>query len=199
MAEHDLAHSEADMLDDDIKPRPAWPKVVGIISIVLGSLGLICGVLGTGSLFFFPSMMSGQTFEGGTPPVFPYQPAPMGLLVLSVFGTLWAVVLIVAGAMCVGRKPAARPVHLVWALVTVVTSTLSMYMQVTMQNKASDWMRDNPDAQVTQMSGGGVGNLIGLAVGGFFAYAWPLFVLIWFLMVKRRNSDVAEGVEALTA
>lgn len=199
MTDHSAPPTHADLLDDDISPRPAWPKVIGIISIVFGGLGLVCGVLGVGSVMFMPSMMSGQTFEGGTPPVFPYVPASPVMMALMIVGVLWAVMLIVAGSMLVARKPVARPLHIVYAIVSTLLGAVTMKMQVDQQNLMMDWMRDNPNAQITQMSGGNVGGLIGLAVGGFFAFAWPLFILFWFLVVKRRSADIAEGVESIVA
>lgn len=199
MTDHSVPPTHADMLDDDISPRPAWPKVIGIISIVFGALGLVCSIVGVGSVLFLPSMMANQPFEGGTPPVFPYVPASPFMTGLMILGTLWAIVLIVAGAMLVARKPVARPLMIVYAIVATLLGAVTMKLQVDQQNMLMDWMRENPNAQVTQMSGGNVGGLIGLAVGGFFAFAWPLFILFWFLVVKRRNADIAEGVEAIVA
>lgn len=198
MADHTTPPTQADLLDD-ISPMPAWPKVIGIISIVLGALGLICGVVGGAFMFMLPSMMSGQTFEGGTPPIFPYQPAPTSQLVVMAFGLVWSIVLIVAGAMTTSRKPVGRPIHIVWALVSIVVGAIGMKMQVDQQNALMDWMRENPNAQVTQMSGGNVGGLIGLVIAAFFSFAWQLFILFWFLAVKRKSADLAEGVEELVA
>ena len=191
--------TNVDLLDDDIRPRPKWPKVIGIISIVLGSLGLVCGAIGAGSMFFLPSMMSGQTFEGGTPPVFPYQPAPTLMMAAMFASLIWTIVLIVAGAMTASRKPIGRPVHLLWAAVAILIGALSMKMQVDQQNALAAWLRDNPSSQIAQMTGGNVGGLIGLVVAAFFSFAWPLFVLCWFLLVKKRNADIAEGVEEVIA
>lgn len=183
--------------DEDYQEKPVWPKVIGIISIIFGALGVICGGLSLASMFVMPGMMASANFEGGTPPVFPYAPPPISLTILAVAGVLWAIVLLGAGIMTASRKPAGRPAHLIWAVGTILLSLPSFYMQIQMQNEVARWMRDNPDAMLAQQ--GSAGSVIGMAVGALMTFSWPLFVIIWFGAVKRRNEDLAVGVEDLAA
>lgn len=199
MTDHSVPPTHADLLDDDISPRPAWPKVIGIISIIWGALGLVCGVVFAAMMMFLPSMMQGQSFEGGTPPVFPYVPPPTILMAVMFVSLLWTILLIVGGSTTAARKPVGRPMHIAWAIGAILIGAFSMKLQVDSQNTLTDWMRENPTAQVTQMSGGSAGGLVGLAISAFFSFAWPLFVLFWFLVVKRRSADIAEGVESIVA
>lgn len=179
--------------EPDFAPRPSWPKVIGIISIVFGALGMLCGIAGVGMTMFGASMMGGQT--GDFPPV--YANPPVLALVVAGIGTLWAIVLIVAGSMTAARKPVGRPLHLLYAVVAIVLGAVSMYNQVQIQAQVDQWVKDNPDKQFAkqQKQGGGFGQAVGYACGGFFGFGWPLFTLVWFGAVKRRGADIAEGAE----
>lgn len=195
-----LPPTEADFLDDDIRPKPAWPKVIGIISIIWGALGLVCNILGTGWMFIQPSFMqsAADQMQGGVPPQMLQLQVP--LIGLMIFGVVWAIVLIVAGAMTAGRKPAGRKAHLVWAIVAMITGVVGTYVNLQYQNGITDWIRDNPSSDFAQQPGaGGGGSMIGIVLGLVLAFAWPVFTTVWFLMVKRRDSDLAEGVEELVA
>lgn len=171
----------------DDAPRPAWPKVIGIISIVFGSLGVICGGLGIGWQLMMPGFL-GQ-MPGGAPPTL-LNPNPINLGFGAV-STLWTIILIVAGALTVGRKPSGRTAHLAWALVAMIFGAVGIYMQMKMNAEIATWVADNPDADFSkqpQMP------IIGYACAGFFGFGWPLFTLVWFGLVKRKASDLTEGV-----
>ena len=93
---------------------PAWPKVVGIISIVLASLGLVCGVCGL--------IQNGMAFaQGGAEMQMPegktmQMPAPSLLsIVLMALGWLWSLMLLTAGIMTVKRRANGRTLHIVYA------------------------------------------------------------------------------------
>ena len=76
---------------------PAWPKVVGIISIVWASLGLLCGVCGTGWLLYMPTFAKSMEAQmGPMPPAMSPSPAQLALMVLGVFG-LVLVLLVASG------------------------------------------------------------------------------------------------------
>lgn len=181
----------------DGPPLPKWPKVIGIISIVFGSLGIICGGLGIGWQLLAPGMMA--QMPGGAPPAL-MNPSPIQLGVGAV-STLWAIVLIIAGAMTVARKPGGRPAHLAWAAVALIFGAFGIYMQVKMNADIAAWCADNPDAQFAQQQrmGGGIGPMIGYACGGFFGFGWPLFTLVWFGLIKKKASDLTEGVSEQVA
>ncbi len=168
-------------------PRPAWPKVIGIISIVFGSIGVICGGVGIGWQLLAPGFMS--QMAGGAPPAL-MSPSPVQLGVGAV-STLWTIVLIVAGAMTLARKPAGRTAHLAWAGVAMIFGAIGIYMQVKMNADIATWVADNPDsdfAKQPQMP------IIGYICGGFFGFAWPLFTIVWFGLIKKKASDLTEGV-----
>ena len=181
----------------DFKPIPSWPKTIGIISIVLGALGLLCGVVGVGMSLFGASMMGAQA--GEFPPI--YANPPMGMMIMTVLGTLWSIVLIVAGAVTASRKPVGRPMHLVWAAVAMIFGGVGIYNQMQVQAEVAKWVRENPEKPFSkqQAQGGSMGATIGYACGGFFGFAWPLFTLAWFGAVKRDSRQIAQGIEETAA
>ena len=94
---------------------PAWPKGVGIISIVLGSLGTVCGLCIAVFTFamqpFMQKMGELQAQGGGARggPVIPTTPMPAELspgilsIVAAVFWPIGTILLIVAGISTVRR------------------------------------------------------------------------------------------------
>lgn len=198
MTDHDIPPTHADFLDDDIRPMPKWPKVIGVISIVWGSLGLVCNGFGIVSPLIFGPMMksAAEQMKGGMPPAVT-DPNPVMLGLYGV-GMVWSILLIVAGAMTVARKPAGRPVHLFWAATNAVMAVGGIFLSLRMQNSIAEWVRDNPTSDFAQ-SYSATSGMIGLGVGVVLGLAWPLFILVWFLTVKRRNADLAEGVEESVA
>ncbi len=56
----------------EIQQRPRWPKVIGIISIIWGSLGLVCGGFGLIVLPVSSKFISGALQNG--------EPVPYGMV-----------------------------------------------------------------------------------------------------------------------
>jgi len=174
--------------DDDFGASlPTWPKPVGIISIVWGCLGFCCNVAGVGMLFFLPSMM-GNTPEvrdnGGIPPAMAPTPITLGVAVVSALATT---LLIVAGSMCVGRKPVTRPLHLVYALLSLAAIAMSVWNQMQIAAAMKQFAQTYPKNPLAQQ---GAGNIVSMVIGVFFFAAWPLFLLVWFGLVKRKPADI---------
>lgn len=186
------AEAIAAEMDGD-KP-PAWPKVIGIISIVFGSLGIICGGLGIGWQLLAGTIMA--NVPGGAPPALT-NPDPINLAVGGL-GIVWAIVQIVAGSMTAARKPSGRMAHLVWAGVALVLGAVGIYLQVKMNASVAQWCIDNPDSEIAKNQSP-VGAIMGYACGGFFGIAYPLFTLVWFGLIKRNAASIAEGVTETAA
>ncbi len=186
---------ELDDLDGDVKP--AWPKVIGIISIALGSLGIVCGGVGIASPFLMAGFL-GQ-LDGGAPPALT-SPNPL-VIGFQGFSLIWTIVLITAGALTVGRKPAGRGTHLIWAVGGIILAAIGIYFQIQQQASIAEWVRQNPDAQFSKGGGGGggIGASIGLACGVIFGFGYPIFIAVWFGLVKRKPSDITQGVTETVA
>ncbi len=177
---------------------PAWPKVIGIISIVFASLGLVCGGCGLVVTPFMGQMMGGAAEGHELPPI--YQPN-IGNMVYGAFGLLNALLLLIAGVMTVSRKPVGRPLHLIFAIIGIPLTIIGLFIQWKLQQETAAWAAQadpaNPFAQQFLSPQARMGNMIGLIFGGVLGLAYPIFVLIWFGLVKRKGTDMGKAAEVL--
>lgn len=178
----------------DLPEPQRWPKPVGIISIVLGAVGLTCvgcGVFGTLMPVMFVEMMERQ-YPDGMPP----QMSTLNVPVIGsmAFGALLDVLLLVAGISLVMRRAAARPLHLAYAVLGLVSFAIGTYVQVQYQVQLTEWCKQNPATKFAQMqqATGWIGQVIGWTVGIVFGLTWPVFCLIWFGFIKKA-SDITQG------
>ena len=123
---------------------PAWPKVIGIISIVWGSIGLVCGGCGIASPFFMGVMLQGQ---GELPPSLSPTLTQMALMA---FGLLLAILLIVAGVTTMNRKPAGFIMHIGYAVVSIPVTLLGLYFSWKQQAELAQWAVENPDNMIAK-------------------------------------------------
>lgn len=173
--------------DEFASALPGWPKPVGIISIVWGCLGFCCNLAGVGMLFFLPSMMANTPEvrdNGGIPPAM--TPTPITLAVAAI-SALTTVLLIVAGSLCVGRKPVTRPLHLVYAVLSLAAIAISTWNQLQVAAAMQQFAQTYPKNPLARQ---GAGNMIGMVIGVFIFALWPLFLLVWFGAVKRKPADI---------
>jgi hypothetical protein len=178
---------------DDWREPPKWPKVVGIISIVWGSLGIICNGLGVVGVILTPQMMkmAEAEMEGGFPPQMTQPNFLLG--VIAGLSVVLSLALLLAGVFTVSRKPAGRPMHVGVAAISLVFIMISIAFQWNNLNGISEWVRNNPDAAYSQTYSP-MGNMIGMAVGIVLGAAWPVFCLIWFGALKKRPEQDAPEV-----
>lgn len=93
--------------------RPKWPKVIGILSIVWGSLGLFCGGVGM-AMLPFSAKLSGMALKNGEPTPYGSIPTITDYTITGIgFGL--ALLLLFAGIACVSYRPTTRVMHLVYA------------------------------------------------------------------------------------
>lgn len=187
------------------EPEPAsWPRVIGIISIVWGSLGLLCGVCG------LLQIVAGSAFQPQPAPGMPnFQPPPPSAMMMasSVLGMLPPILLVVAGVLTLQRKSAGRTLHLIYAVLSILFTIFGTVVAIAamddtmkeMERQAAE--QSNPQAaqQMQQMmpmirtvsfAGIGVGVLLGLA--------YPIFILVWFGLVKKGTEELTRGTETDT-
>jgi hypothetical protein len=191
-----VAMSDTPFSPDSLAPPrelPGWPKVVGTISIVWSSLGLLCGGCGLLMIFIGPSFMKGAEAKlGPIPPAMlpnPLQAAAGGV------SLLWTIVLLTAGIFTVGRKPLGRVLHLIHAPGAIILVIVGMVLQFKQMGELKAWCAANPDngwAQRINAPGGNIGPYVGL----FFAVlgvGWALFCLAWFAPSKRSAELAMQG------
>jgi hypothetical protein len=190
----DETHPADSSPDTDLFAEPPrWPKVVGITSIVWASIGLACGVCGIGSLAFMPQLMKMAEQSMGEPYPAALNP-PRSLLVLAAVGTLWTFLLLAAGIATVTRRPAGRPLHLLYSIGSVLLAFVNTAFSLQYQNAVAQWAAQNPGSKWAQTQGG-VGNMIGIAFGLLLGLAWPAFCIVWFGFIKRKPEDMTGGVQ----
>lgn len=168
---------------DDIPPDPpSWPLILGWISVGWGAVFLLCGFCFLAS----PLVMRGIGDVGELPPTMKMDGMMMVQLALS---SLCNIILIVAGVMLVLRKPAGKPLHLVYAVLATLVGTWGMYRQYELQAQMKQWVIDNPNSPFAKgMNGPGAaaGATLGLVMGFIMTYIYPLFCFIWFGVVKAK-------------
>jgi hypothetical protein len=169
---------------------PRWPSVVGGISIGWAALGLLCGGCGVLSpILMWTFLKSAEAQFGPMPEVL----RPDALqIALAGAGMLWAAVLLVAGIMLTLRKPASRPLHLVYAAGGVVLTAVASGAAVMHQLRIAEWVAQNPDNKWAQQQNPTM-SFVMLGVYVLLGLAWPLFCLVWFGLVKRTAADIAGG------
>jgi len=170
----------------DLPPvPPSWPKVIGIISIIWGSLGLVCGGCGMAMPIMMGAFMGGQ---GQTlPPSMTLNPPQ---LIVTAIGMVGSILLIAAGVSTVSRKPVGSMLHIAYALLSVPISLLATYFAWKSQGQMAQWVLDNPSnpmAQAMSSPGQQAGQMIGLAFGVLLGLAYPIFCLVWFGIVKKPS------------
>lgn len=187
-------------------PAAAWPKTLGIFSIVLGSLGVLAN--GCGSCFmlagpsFLVSMMQNMPKDRPAPPGQNPQAAidtmtlmqpwmlAQGVVILVTLGT--SVWLLIAGIQMVMRKPVSVPSHKAWAWVRMGLAAVMLVLGV-----VSTLLTAARQAEISQTYGGSdtaQGVMIkGLAFGfiGFvLIMIYPVVVLV-VLSKPWAKSEVA--------
>ncbi len=180
-------------------PQPdaqsSWPTVIGIISIIFGSLGALGGAYQAVAPFLM-GMIGGfvpesddqakVVFESMAAWRFPLMVVGIGSLILSVM-------LIVCGAQLVGRKESASGLHKKWAISKILFSLVAVTINTLAQMAQ---MKVAMEQQSQSMGGGGaqfvetammVAMVVGIIMGIAFACAYPVFILIWFSREKVKN------------
>jgi hypothetical protein len=181
---HDIENMDG--IPPAMSELPGWPKVIGTISIVWASLGLLCGGCGMIFLVAMPTFMKGAVEKLGPMPP-PMLPSPEQM-VLGGIGFLWAIVLLVAGITTVTRRPIGRPLHLIHGAVAIILGVLAIFFQVRQQGELAAWAAANADsgwAKQMNAPGSSIGRTLGLAFTVLLSFAWPCFCLAWFAPSKR--------------
>lgn len=179
-------------------PQPGgWPKPIGIISIVLGVLGLLMGVFAffatiitKTSINFAVSMdesVSSADLENFNASIdkWAWTSYVSGALVL-----LGSLCLLIAGIKCLKRKRGCRPLFLGYIVLFSVycAFTLAVTWGTNMSQEQADGMTFmNPEGNspgmmmVTKISG---------SVGALFYLVYPMFLLFWIFVRHRSKQDI---------
>ena len=183
--------------DYDLVEPPGWPKGVGVTSIVLGSLGLTCGLGGLGMAAFQKQMLSLMPSEMQQYEMPPSASPDMLDYTLMGIAPLVSVLLLTAGIMTAMRSINGRYAHLAYGLIKLVLIGVGIW--IGLENLQADiaWREtqpaDNPFAQGNS-STDMLGPIAVIGMSLMFAI-WPIFSLVWFGVVKTKPEDFTGGVE----
>lgn len=169
----------------DLPPEPPqWPKVVGIISICWGGLGLLCNACMPLMPLALKNAMPADA--GELPPMFPEGPK---IFIAIAGGLLASLLCITAGALSISRNPVTRPLHVTYGIIAIILTVFGTFMNLEFQKTQRQWVADHPDSPIAkQMASQSQAsfNVIGLAFGVAFGCAYPVFCIAWYGAVKRK-------------
>jgi hypothetical protein len=183
---------------------PAWPKAVGIFSIVWGSLGIPCSgcmsimTLGGAGLYEWgrqKQIAANMPDTGPMPAAF--QPGPVEV-VSSIVWLIGVVVLLIAGIQVVRRRAAGRTTHLVYAAISILGTVVYGVSAVIKSRAIAEWIAHNPgDPYLKQPGVSMAANTIMPIVVSVILLAYPAFIFLWFGVMGKRPEGGAIPQEPL--
>ena len=170
--------------------RTAWPIVIGIIALVVGSLAVLAngcgGLVGNVAIVFFFERLEAQ---GGLDPV---TAAQMGVLrgfvvinaVAAVVGSALGVLLLIGGIGLMRRRPWSRTVLVVWSITRAVFAVPAVIVGYFMSTAQFEAMEEAAESSGGAMPMGLFTLMRGLGLAGaVFALLWawtlPAFLVCW--------------------
>jgi F0F1-type ATP synthase membrane subunit c/vacuolar-type H+-ATPase subunit K len=162
-----------------------WPKVIGIIAIIFGAGGTIGGLCGAFSFFFVDAMsnllnnMPGATANPGLDSLQEHKTYTL----ISSFATLGiACLLLFGGIVLLGRKQKALTMLRVWAAARIALAVVQSAMGYVMNKEQMQTMANSGNPMPLGFTE--TFFIIGLVIGLAWAFALPVFLLIWFARDK---------------
>jgi hypothetical protein len=150
---------------------PVWPLVVGILSTIFGSLGLLCACASIPMNIMNPAAQ--QALQQFPEWWRTYQ------IISGLFGFLMAVVLLSGGICLIRRRPAGLPLSVAYGVLGLIGSVLNTI--ITVSGMAG--------FQMPGPMGGSMKSVMMVSpfVGLIFGAGYPIFLLIWFARPSIRQ------------
>ena len=105
---------------------------------------------------------------------------------------------IIAGAMTVSRRIVGRYLHLLYSALTILAFPLTVWLQMDHNAAMQAYMSRHPEmAKMPGMSfsTGPTALIVGIAIAAVIGLSYPLFLLIWFGLVKKTQQSMTGNVE----
>lgn len=147
--------------------KPAWPVVIGIISIVIGGLFSLCTCVGIPMNIAQRANPAVQELMEQFPEWWTAWQIIGGLLWLGLY-----ILLLVAGICLVRRRAVGLPLHVTFALLGLIWCIINGV--VTFRGMAGVELPAPMGASMKPFM------LIGMFAGFVFGGAYPIFLLVWF-------------------
>ncbi|MDF1850141.1 MAG: hypothetical protein P1U85_04850 [Verrucomicrobiales bacterium] len=187
-------------------PTPAqskggvWKKVIGIISIIFGSLALLQSATAPFMIpFTRKTMEPSVTDDAGMEKLDAYMEKMTSLSMMSavILGTL-ALLLLIGGILLLKQKKIAPTLLMVWAALKMVAGGFLNYKNYLLMQDQFAIL--SPTAGVEGLGAAeaeaisnitSISAMIGLIVGTLWLMAFPIFLLIWFN--RRKIKEEIQG------
>ncbi len=186
--------------DELMNPRPKWPKVIGAMSIIIASFGLVCGGTGLAVAPLAGTMMEGM-LDG--------DPLPDGLkmhaLDYVIGGTrlIFAALLLIAGIACVIHRPIARILHLFYALCMIPLNIGNYLNGIAKMESLRVWAQQYPNNDYAKTLDpannpmADIQQVMMLVLLILFGIGIPVFYLIWFGLIKTKPEQFTGDEEGI--
>jgi len=173
----------------------SWPKVLGIIAIVLGAMAALGSCIGAGASFFAGAMVDlvpeGQA--SGLEGMMAWQTWLVGL---SVLATGLGIGLLVGGIGLLRRRAYAATACLGWAALKMVYVLASAFVGYQVNVAQFEAMQNDPNMAGMPAGFMGAVSLFGAVLGVLWGWALPIFILVWFSRRPIREEVESWGLSA---
>jgi preprotein translocase subunit SecG len=177
-----------------VRRRRNWSTVIGVISIVLGSLGVV-GSAWNGVGLFIAKVIRGTLVATGGTAQAAFAGMDRWMIPLAISHVLMcgvAFLLIVAGVKTNGRSPIGRKLHIVWAWLKILVAILSSILGVLIQQTQLEAMQASSGSSGNGTAGisaafSPILTMVTVAIGICWQAAYPTFILIWFARPSIRE------------
>lgn len=180
-----------------------WPTVVGTISIVLGSLGILCYGCNSVSTIFQPMMVNMLPPDQQPPP----QPAAiMAMSIAQYCGlALLGIWLLVAGIGLCKRSAWAPKAITFWAIARLALTVIFTILTFVFLQDMVDGINQQIEQSAAQQGNAvpftmttGIMTIIILVMLVFVSW-WPIFILFWMsrATVQRDTAEWAETARTM--
>jgi hypothetical protein len=168
----------------DAPPRlSGWPTGIGVLGIIVASLGIVggcCGVLSPFTTQWFIDSMGANMPEEQVKAMKASQAPATYVIPASLLGTAFAVLLLVGSIKLIRRRASGVRLCQIWAWISIPWSVITFLVTAYFQMQVPD----DPNM-------GPVGKYIGLGMAACFVLVLgigiPLFMLAWFSRPSIRD------------
>jgi hypothetical protein len=175
------------------KPGSGWPKTLGIITIVFGSLGSLGGLAAFVTPIFLKQQMQPYVQMGADPAavaayvekMMPYQ------IIMAVLTLSAGLLLLFGGLNLIKKRPVAVKLLLVWAFCKIGIGIYSTIQGIPMAREQMEIMQSS--SAFGSEGGAALGQITSVAttIGMIVSLVWiavlPVFLMVWFSRAKTRE------------
>lgn len=170
-----------------VRPPPTWPAAIGIVSIVLGSLGALGGCWGMIAPFMMGAIFDAMPDEAAAMTDV-FQQWAWWMAITSLVGMGFAICLILVGVGSLKRRPWTPRAVTGWSIAAIVYILIYAIGNFLMQQTQFEAMARQTGTMPPMSSVFFEAiPVFSAAVMILFGWSLPVFLLIWFRRPKIRS------------